>query len=404
MIKVAPAGEKDAVEMRKVYAGFVAKQIEAGSEIIALEADLMSSMAMDGVARDYPQHVINCGIMEANVIGTAAGLSLTGRKPFVHTFTAFASRRCFDQLFMSLDYQRNNVKVIASDAGVTACHNGGTHMSFEDMGIVRGLAHSVVLEVTDAVMFEDVLRQLIDLEGFYWVRTIRKQAPSVYAPGSTFTIGKGNVLREGTDITLIANGIMVAEALEAARQLEQIQTLTAHTLKRVGGGAGLERTAAQQGSAGCLDALGAVGDLLLALDAAGAGDDRKVAAADLDALHVDNAVVRVELAVGLFVGLGHAAAGLHHRVCQHPAFRNGLGIADQTQNMGVAALGIVDLQAHILQFVAELAYLYLRCVLFEYDDHSVLSPLPYRVKRRGRPAPLPQLAVSNFRVLKCVTL
>ncbi len=221
MIKVAPTGQKDAVEMRRVYAGFVAKQIEAGSEIIALEADLMSSMAMDGVARDYPQHVINCGIMEANVIGTAAGLSLTGRKPFVHTFTAFASRRCFDQLFMSLDYQRNNVKVIASDAGVTACHNGGTHMSFEDMGIVRGLAHSVVLEVTDAVMFEDVLRQLIDLEGFYWVRTIRKQAPSVYAPGSTFTIGKGNVLREGTDITLIANGIMVAEALEAARQLEQ---------------------------------------------------------------------------------------------------------------------------------------------------------------------------------------
>ena len=76
MIKVAPAGEKDAVEMRKVYAGFVAKQIEAGSEIIALEADLMSSMAMDGVARDYPQHVINCGIMEANVIGTAAGCRL----------------------------------------------------------------------------------------------------------------------------------------------------------------------------------------------------------------------------------------------------------------------------------------------------------------------------------------
>lgn len=101
MIKIAPAGQKDAIEMRKVYAGFVAKQIEAGSEIIALEADLMSSMAMDGVARDYPRHVINCGIMEANVIGTAAGLSLTGRKPFVHTFTAFASRRCFDQLFMS---------------------------------------------------------------------------------------------------------------------------------------------------------------------------------------------------------------------------------------------------------------------------------------------------------------
>ena len=180
MFNVVTQLENDAVEMRKVYAGAVRRQIEAGAPIIALEADLMSSMAMDGVHKDHPQHVINCGIMEANVIGVAAGLSLTGRVPFVHTFTAFASRRCFDQLFMSLDYQRNNVKVIASDAGVSACHNGGTHMSFEDMGIVRGLAHSVVLEVTDATMFADILRQLMDLRGFYWVRTIRKQATRIY--------------------------------------------------------------------------------------------------------------------------------------------------------------------------------------------------------------------------------
>ncbi|KEA50049.1 MULTISPECIES: transketolase family protein [Mangrovibacter] len=216
MIKLAPLGEKDSIEMRKVYAGFVREQIRQNSGIIALEADLMSSMAMDTVQAEYPRDVINCGIMEANVIGTAAGLSLAGRKPFVHTFTAFASRRCFDQLFMALDYQRNNVKVIASDAGVTACHNGGTHMSFEDMGIVRGLAHAVVLEVTDSVMFSDILHQLIGLDGFYWVRTIRKQARRIYEPGTTFTIGKGNVLREGRDITLIANGIMVAEALDAA--------------------------------------------------------------------------------------------------------------------------------------------------------------------------------------------
>ncbi|QPT12157.1 transketolase family protein [Serratia rubidaea] len=211
--------EQDRVEMRQVYAGMVRGQIEQGAPIIALEADLMSSMAMDGVQRDHPHHVINCGIMEANVIGVAAGLSLTGRVPFVHTFTAFASRRCFDQLFMSLDYQRNNVKVIASDAGVTACHNGGTHMSFEDMGIVRGLAHSVVLEVTDATMFADILCQLMTLEGFYWVRTTRKQATRIYQDGAQFTIGKGNLLRDGEDITLIANGIMVAEALQAAQML-----------------------------------------------------------------------------------------------------------------------------------------------------------------------------------------
>ncbi|MGP9434824.1 transketolase family protein [Ewingella sp. AOP8-B2-18] len=219
MFEVTLELKPDNIEMRKVYGNVVREKIVENTPIIALEADLMSAMAMDGVHRDHPQHVINCGIMEANVIGVAAGLSLTGRVPFVHTFTAFASRRCFDQLFMSLDYQKNNVKVIASDAGVTACHNGGTHMSFEDMGIVRGLANSIVLEVTDAVMFRDILQQLVDLKGFYWVRTIRKQATQVYKEGSTFTIGKANLLRDGNDITLIANGIMVAEALKAAEML-----------------------------------------------------------------------------------------------------------------------------------------------------------------------------------------
>ena len=219
MFEVTLELKPDNIEMRKVYGNVVREKIVENTPIIALEADLMSAMAMDGVHRDHPQHVINCGIMEANVVGVAAGLSLTGRVPFVHTFTAFASRRCFDQLFMSLDYQKNNVKVIASDAGVTACHNGGTHMSFEDMGIVRGLANSIVLEVTDAVMFRDILQQLVDLKGFYWVRTIRKQATQVYKEGSTFTIGKANLLRDGEDITLIANGIMVAEALKAAEIL-----------------------------------------------------------------------------------------------------------------------------------------------------------------------------------------
>ncbi|MDN5680715.1 MAG: transketolase family protein [Ewingella sp.] len=219
MFEVTLEMKPDNIEMRKVYGNVVREKIVENTPIIALEADLMSAMAMDGVHRDHPQYVINCGIMEANVIGVAAGLSLTGRVPFVHTFTAFASRRCFDQLFMSLDYQKNNVKVIASDAGVTACHNGGTHMSFEDMGIVRGLANSIVLEVTDAVMFRDILQQLVDLKGFYWVRTIRKQATQVYKEGSTFTIGKANLLRDGDDITLIANGIMVAEALKAAEML-----------------------------------------------------------------------------------------------------------------------------------------------------------------------------------------
>lgn len=211
--------ENDPIEMRKVYSKFMQEFIGKNTEIIALEADLMSSMSMDSVHNMYPNNVINCGIMESHIVGLAAGLSIAGKISFFHTFTAFASRRCFDQLFMSVDYQNNNVKIIASDAGITAVHNGGTHMSFEDMGIVRGLAHAVVLEVTDATMFRAILEQLVHLKGLYWVRTMRKNAVTIYQHGEKFSIGKAKILREGKDVTLIANGIMVAQAMIAADKL-----------------------------------------------------------------------------------------------------------------------------------------------------------------------------------------
>lgn len=210
----------DELEMRKIYANTLQKAMEQNPRIIQLEADLASCMTMDQVQKQLPNQVINCGIMEANVAGMAAGLSIAGDIPFFHTFTAFASRRCLDQLFMSIDYQKTNVKVIASDAGITAVYNGGTHMSFEDMGIVRGLANATVLEVTDGTMMANIVNQLIDLKGFYWVRTIRKNAIKIYPDNEQFTIGKAKVLREGKDITLIANGIMVAEALKATDILQ----------------------------------------------------------------------------------------------------------------------------------------------------------------------------------------
>lgn len=213
--------KKDEIEMRKVYSSKLGELMEKHDKIIALEADLMNAITTDKIQKEYPERVINCGIMEANMIGIAAGMSIAGKYPFAHTFTAFASRRCFDQLFMSGAYQKNNIKVIASDAGVTAVYNGGTHMSFEDMGIMRGLANTVVMEVTDATMFENILEQVATKDGFYWIRTIRKNAATIYEKGSTFEIGKGNLLKDGSDITLIANGIMVAEALKTAEKLEK---------------------------------------------------------------------------------------------------------------------------------------------------------------------------------------
>ena len=212
---------KDDIEMRRIYSAKLSELMDRDDRIVALEADLMGAITNDILQREKPGRVINCGIMEANMIGVAAGMAIAGKYPFAHTFTAFASRRCFDQLFMSCAYQKNNVKVIASDAGVTAVHNGGTHMSFEDMGIMRGLAHTVVMEMTDGTMFENILEQVALKDGFYWIRTMRKNAYTIYEEGSRFEIGKGNIVRDGKDTTLIANGIMVIEALKAAEKLEK---------------------------------------------------------------------------------------------------------------------------------------------------------------------------------------
>ena len=221
MYKICSERKKDDMEMRKIYSTTLLELMKKDERIVALEADLMGSMSTDIIQKELPGRIINGGIMEGHIAGMAGGMSIAGKIPFFHTFTAFASRRCFDQLFMSISYQKNNVKIIASDAGITAVHNGGTHMSFEDMGIVRGLAGAVVLEVTDGVMFKNIIEQVAETEGFHWIRTMRKNAEKIYEDGSVFEIGKGNVVKDGSDITLIANGIMVSEALKAADMLKE---------------------------------------------------------------------------------------------------------------------------------------------------------------------------------------
>ena len=166
-----------------------------------------------------------------------------------------------------------------------------------------------------------------------------------------------------------------------AGQLEQVQPLAAHPLEGVGGGAGLERAAPQQAGPRGLDPLGAVGDLFLALDAARPGDHCEVPPADLDPLDIHHRVVGVELAVGLLVRLGHPAHRLDDRVGQHPALGDGLGVADQAQDVGVVALRVVDLEAHAGQLVAEFADLRLGGVLFQNDDHGgKLLPKPQIVQ------------------------
>ncbi|MFM0759896.1 transketolase C-terminal domain-containing protein [Streptococcus suis] len=206
-------------EMRLVYSDFLAQVGQEDTTIAAIEADLSSSMATNKLSSVLGGRYVNVGIMEQEMVGVAAGLSLLGYKPYIHTFGPFASRRVYDQVFISLAYAQLNATLIGSDAGVSAEMNGGTHMPFEELGLMRLIPKARVYEVSDDVQFQAVLKETIKVDGLKYIRTIRKAPTAIYQGGEDFSKGYC-VLRQGEDMTLLASGIMVEQALKAADQLE----------------------------------------------------------------------------------------------------------------------------------------------------------------------------------------
>jgi len=212
--------EKNPRMMREVYCDTLIELALDNEDIIALDSDLVSSSGMKPFFQRFPDRAFNCGIAEANMIGISAGLSAMGKIPFAHSFGCFASRRVCDQIMISAAYSLQNVRIVGSDPGVTAAYNGGTHMPFEDMGVLRSIPHITLLEPADNVILEDLVRQLVVEKGVFYIRMARKNAVSIYKEGSRFNIGRGNTLVDGTDVTVFASGIMVHEALKAAATLE----------------------------------------------------------------------------------------------------------------------------------------------------------------------------------------
>jgi transketolase len=204
-------------------AAFIAAIARLGEDpdFIYLDADLMSSIGTRQWALDHPDKAFNMGVAEANMIGVSAGLAAAGFRPLVHTFGAFAARRCYDQVFLAVGYSGFPVTIIGSDPGVTAAFNGGTHMPFEDMALYRAIPDSVVLEITDAAMLESILPLAWQMPGLKYIRVGRKPVSPVYEPGSSFVPGQAVCLREGGDAVILACGIMVVHALEAAECLQQ---------------------------------------------------------------------------------------------------------------------------------------------------------------------------------------
>jgi len=216
MFTVLDIFEKNPKMMREVYCDTLIELALSNEDIIALDADLMSSSGMKPFFQRFPDRAFNCGVAEANMIGIAAGLSAMGKVPFAHSFGCFASRRVCDQIMISAAYAQQNVRIIGSDPGVTAAYNGGTHMPFEDMGVLRSIPDITLIEPADNVILEDIVRQLATLKGVYYLRMARKNAVSIYKEGSNFHIGRGNTILDGTDVTIFASGIMVYEAIKAA--------------------------------------------------------------------------------------------------------------------------------------------------------------------------------------------
>ena len=226
------------------YKGVFGRTIEAlageDPDVIYLDADLMNSFGTYGFWQRNKRQAINCGVSEANMMGVAAGLSAGGKKPYVHSFGPFASRRSFDQIFISIAYAGNSVRVFGSDPGVTAAFNGGTHMPFEDVALMRAVPGSTVIDVSDASLLEWVVREIKDRAGLTYVRTTRKKYPALYSKDHPFAIGKGEVLREGADATVIACGLMAGEALKAAKILADsgisVRVVDMFTIKPVDAG------------------------------------------------------------------------------------------------------------------------------------------------------------------------
>ncbi len=208
-------------EMRAAFCETLMELAEEYKDLIVMDADLMGAMGTKPFQAKYPERTVDCGIQEANMIGVAAGLSLTGKIPFAHTFGPFMSRRACDQIFLSGAYAKANVKLIGSDPGITAQTNGGTHMPFEDMGIMRGTPEMTVIEPTDITMLKYVLRYMAGHYGMQYMRLVRKQCMKIYEDGTEFEVGKAVTVREGKDVTIIASGFCVGQAIKAADVLEK---------------------------------------------------------------------------------------------------------------------------------------------------------------------------------------
>ena len=218
MKKYIDTGKKD------TRSGLGAGLLEAGKRdprVVALTADLKGSLKMDAFAEEFPERFIQCGIAEANMVGVAAGLAITGKIPFAGSFAEFITGRVYDQIRQEVAYGETNVKLASSHAGITLGEDGATHQTMEDIALMRALPGMVVLNPCDYNQTKAATLAAAAWDGPVYLRFGRPSVPNFTPDDAPFEIGKALVLSEGRDVTLFATGHMVWEALQAAQALEE---------------------------------------------------------------------------------------------------------------------------------------------------------------------------------------
>lgn len=196
--------------------------IEVGKmdeRVVVLDADLSKSTKTNDFAQVFPERFFDMGIAEQGMIGTAAGLATCGKIPFASTFAVFATARVMDQVRNSVAYPKLNVKIAATHAGLTVGEDGGSHQAIEDVALMRAVPNMTVIVPADAEETRQVIKAAVAYDGPMYIRLGRPAVPVIYDENYEFEIGKGNTLRPGNDLTIIANGIMVSKAIEASEQL-----------------------------------------------------------------------------------------------------------------------------------------------------------------------------------------
>ena len=217
MKKYTDTGKKDT---RSGFGVGLLKAGQANPNVVAMTADLKGSLKMDAFAAEFPERFIQCGIAEANMVGAAAGLAITGKISFIGSFAEFVTGRVYDQIRQEVAYGNTNVKIASSHAGITLGEDGATHQTMEDLALMRALPGMVVLNPCDFNQTMQATIAAAQYNGPVYLRFGRPNVPNFTDENEPFVIGKALVMNEGTDVTLIATGHTVWESLQAAEALE----------------------------------------------------------------------------------------------------------------------------------------------------------------------------------------